>query len=272
MRQQIPVPSLRPAWLRRAALAAAAGLTLLTPLAGAQPVDELQDELARTRDELRAAESLIVTLREEIARLQSELRALRGEEPAEAMAEIPADPLACPASMAAELTRRYERDLGHLPKAGPGSGFEGAAMGWCERMASEIRGRREWLVSIDELRQEPGARDSTARIRVFDELSLLPLGGFEVVEVPARMAARIKAEPETALWLLSAEVSADPMYNPSRAERGAFDAPPFVGPHVESGFRLDWIGLVATDLVPPGAETPEGGTPLPQPPRPGPDR
>jgi hypothetical protein len=255
----------------RAHMIAAVLLTLLAgAAAGAQTVDELQDELARTRDELRAAESLIATLREEVARLQAELRELRGEASIEPRADIPADPLACPDSMAAELTRRYVRDLAHIPAAE--DGFEQAALEWCDRAAREVRGRREWLVSVADLAPEPNGRDHSARIRVYDELSLLPLGDSELVVVPGRFVPRLKAEPDAVLWLLTAEVSADPVYNPMRLSRGAFDEPAFVGPAIESGFALDWISLTSTEFVPTGENAPPEVAPVARPPAPGADR
>jgi hypothetical protein len=241
------------------------------PAARAQSEDELRDTLARTRDELRVAQALIATLREEVARLQAENRELRGEGSIEARADLPSDPLSCPESMAAELRRRYERDLAHLVEASSPEGFAQQATDWCEEMRRAIRGRREWLIAVADLAPLAGSRDQTARIRVFDEVTLLPLGDYELVQIPGRFVSRLKAEPDAALWLLTAEVAADPVYNPSRASRGAFDEPSFVGPYVESGFTLEWINLAATDLDPTTGPAPEAA-PLPEPPAPGPDR
>ncbi|HZW08825.1 MAG TPA: hypothetical protein VFF69_02895 [Phycisphaerales bacterium] len=254
----------------------AAALALLVTVAGApagaQTEDELRDELARTRDELRISQALVATLREEIARLQAEVRELRGREGPGAGGDLPSDPLACPASMAAELARRYERDLAHLGGSSTPERFAAAATEWCDEMSRAIRGRREWLVSITDLEPLAGSRDQTARMRVFDEVSLLPLGEYELVQVPARIASRVEAEPDAALWLLTAEVAADPVYNPARASRGAFDEPPFVGPFVESGFALEWVSVAPTDLVPTASETPGEAPSLPEPPPPGRDR
>lgn len=263
-------PAMAP-WLLCLATIATAPAAAQTASPPAPAVDDLEAELARTRQELRTAQALIETLREEVARLQAEVRELRGEDLPEPRADVPLDPLASPASMTAELIRRYQRDLAHLPK---NESFAEEAEAWCELTSRKIRGRRDWLISIDDLTPQISSRDSTARIRVFDPVSLLPIGEFQMVAVPARFASRVAAEPEAALWTLTAEVAADPTYNPARPTRGVFDAPTFVGPYIETGFTLEWVGITATDLqpatTPPGeiAETP----PLPQPPAPGPDR
>lgn len=258
-----------------APLAAAVALLAGSP-ARAQTTEKLgtealRAELLQTREELRTAQALIETLRAEVARLSMALREAADGPALEAIADLPADPLACPASLTAELARRYARDLAHLPNASPRDGFERAATDWCEQMHHEIQGRRDWLVSLTDMTPVPGSRDLAAVMRVYDEVVLLPYGEPERVVVPARFVTRLRAEPAARLWAATLEVSAEPVYNPTRDARGPFNEPPFVGPFVESGYHLEWIGLTPTTLAPTPTE-PENPAPLPPPPPPGPER
>lgn len=241
----------------------------------AQSADELDADNARLREELRIARTTIENLRQEVARLRAEVSELRGEEPQAPTAELPSDPLSCPDAMAAELRRRYERDL--APNAPRDErdldAFSRLATEWCDEMRDDIVGRREWLAEIEGLAPVEGRRDWRARIRVYDEVSLLPLGGWATVDVPPRMVSRLEAEPEVRLWLIAAEIAADPAFNPARATRGPFDVPALVGPYVESGVALDWVGITPTLLGPTAQdEQADPGIPITSPPRPGRDR
>lgn len=225
------------------------------------PVGSDQERIAKLRAELERA-------RAEIAALKARIAELEGNGGSGSVAPaIPVDPLSCPPSMLVELKRRYERELGAYPQATAAQRerLQSEARRWCKGVGRDLRGRRVWLVRIDDVK----ASDDTARepfsalVTVLDETTRQPLGGAVRVELSARFADRVRAvererrvgdpnvDPATQrswAWELTAMVSAAPVYDGERTEAGVFNSPEFVGRYVAFGMELEVLGLADIDL------------------------
>ena len=259
----------RSRWFRVGS-AAAVGLALAsggTAFAQA-PVNlrSLMEENTRLTEELRVARERVEALTAELAELKNERRglesrvrdaelvlsALRRElagpqtpiETSEPRAPIPTDALASPASLLRELRAKYYETMRSLPDSTPAeqAAYREQVALWCRLTERELRGKRTWLVEIDDL--VPLARDrAVARLTVIDEQTGLQLGDPSDVAVPPKFVDRIESDTRFERWLLTTIVIATPSYNESRVTRGVFEYPPFVGPYVDFDFELDWVSL-----------------------------
>lgn len=213
--------------------------------AALERIETLEAELADLRNERRGLEARVREAELVLSSLRREL-AGPGERRVEPRptAPVPEDPLSSPASLLRELRAQYYERMRSVPD---GTGAERAAYReevalWCRLTERSLRGKRTWLVELDDL--VPLARDrAVARLTVIDEQTGLPIGDPVDVAVPAKFADRVQREPRYDRWLLTAIVIATPGYNESRLTRGVFEYPPFVGPYVDFDFELDWISL-----------------------------
>jgi len=221
------------------------------PVAASRAATPSDDAEARIR-QLEAENS---ALQQRVNELQAQLDRVRGTAPDTATHAAPLDPFASPASLAAELKRRYARQLGDLPRTTQAQRdrFESQARRWCERTQSEVRGRTRWLAQITDVRT-PERSAPDAMIRVLDEFTQKPLGEAARVPITHGVAERLASlrhnferrhdrtapgeAPELA-YELSVLVIAAPEFNPDRVDAGVFDVPPFVGPCVDFGMKLD---------------------------------
>lgn len=186
-----------------------------------------------------------------------------------AEASIPADPLASPASLLAELQRRYEADLaGLIETPGPGDRLTPSQrrvlVDWCSAQAREIRGSVEWRVRLRDLRTS-GRQERSVMLRVVDPETGRPIGEAIEVAVPRAFGDRVARElaapgvgPEHS-WTLTGTLAAAPRVNPERPTRGVFNHPLLVGPYVELGFELDWKSLSAVQAPAEAAADPTAG-------------
>lgn len=262
-------------------------LLLVPAAAHAQPaspaelrreIDSLQaenvaqaSEIHLLKIQLAAAESESAKRLEEVRLLSLELERLRQQlqtgtppttpdpTPSESTdpaalthAAIPADPLASPASMLAELQRRYAADLAPsdanpTDPAAPLTVERRRQLDqWCLEQTGLLQGPVEWRVRFTDF-SRPSRREATARMTVIDPTSGLPIGDPLEVAVPRTLADRLERElslgrdPDKApLWTLTANLSATPKLNPARPTPGVFNHPAFVGPYVEFAFDLTW--------------------------------
>ncbi len=229
---------------------------------------ELKAENERLVQEMREARALIERLQGELSLLQNErrgllarvrdaeqvLNALRLElEAGESggagtglavRAPAPQDALASPASLLRELRNRYFETMRDVPDTttAESAEYKQQVALWCRLTERELRGRRTWLVELDDLIPLRGGR-AVARLSVIDEASGLPIAEAVDVEVPRRFIDRVENDPRYERWLLTTVVIAAPRYNADRATRGVFEYPPFVGPYADFDFELDWISL-----------------------------
>ena len=182
-------------------------------------------------------------------------------------APVPADPLASPASLLAELQRRYAADLAPTDAnptdpAAPLSGERRRKIDqWCVEQASLIQGPIEWRVRFTDFR-EAARRDYRALMTVTDPASGLPIGDALDVAVPRTLAERLAREltlgrdPDKApLWTLTGTLAAAPKLNPDRPTPGVFNHPAFVGPYVEFDFHLTWRNVTVLPNVHPASTT-----------------
>ena len=243
----------------------ASGPVALAQETGAPPADggarvrDLEDEVARLRQENEALQQRVRDLQAQVDRLQPQ--------PAAAAPDaLPLDPYASPASLLAELKRRYSRDLGDLSRGTQTQRdrFEAQARRWCDRTRIDVRGRTRWLALLDDI-QVPEVGTPDAMVRVLDEFTHKPVGEGFRVELSRAFArrARLLAEEHAHLYanapvgeapVLAYEITgmliANPACNGERTSSGVFDFPPVVGPCVEFGARLDIDRLDRVELPP----------------------
>ena len=230
--------------------------------------DSLRAEVQRLRSSLDEALRRLAAAEAALARLGVPLGATT-EDADPATVDAPADPLASPASLFVELRRRYERDFARGPTDAVARRTAVAA--WCKSVRAELKGRREWLVTIAPV-EGPGISPShpEAMVRVYDEALLRPIGEAVRVRIPARHAAQVRARPDQRLWTLTANVAATPRFEERREDEGVFNYPPFIGPYAEFAFELEWVSLTASPRrfpEPPSAAPGEVPPPAPGQPR-----
>jgi hypothetical protein len=253
------------------------GLLGWTAAGWAQPgvsVRDLVAENERLTQELRQARAVIAGLETEVIELRNDRRgvevrlsqaeamlsSLRREmsSPAEAAGPsgvtMPADPLASPATLLRELRDRYFELVRSEPQETEAQrqALRERVVLWCRAMHRQLRDRRTWLVSFDEIMPLSGG--VVARMTVLDGATGQALGEPVDVAVPRKFADRVGPRGR---WWLTSVVIAKPTFNESRQTRGVFEFPAFIGPFVEFDFELDWIALRAWD-----PRDPAGGGPV----------
>lgn len=228
---------------------------------------ELMEENRALRDELERTRSRVAALESEIDRLLAERRGLEGtlaraeslissirrsvgatdQPPApQRYAEVPDDPLASPASMLRELQSRYHVEMLGIPRKTEAErdDFIRRVQLWCRLTNENLRGRRTWLVTLDDL--APMGRDAyVIRMETQDAESGLPIGEPFDVQFPKRFLDQYERGTKSGKWEVTSIVIAKPVFNESRLSRGVFEYPTMIGPMVEFDFELNWQGLRA---------------------------
>lgn len=210
-------------------------------------IERLEGELSVLRNERRGLLARVRDAEQVLSALRLEMEAADPNGSATLVAErapAPADALASPASLMRELRNRYFETMRDVADATPAerAEYKQQVALWCRLTNRELRGRRTWLVELEDLIPLRGGR-AVGRLRVIDEASGLPIAEAVDVEVPRVFIDRVENDPRYDRWLLTAIVIAAPRYNEARATRGVFEYPPFVGPYVDFDFELDWIAL-----------------------------
>lgn len=214
-------------------------------------VEELLDQRRGLEGSLRQIESAIASLRAGLASSEA-------PRPIVSRAEVPADPLASPASLMRELQKQYRAEMAGLGFETPEerAAFAEKAQLWSRLTARDLRGKRSWLVRLDDL-ASVGPRGHVVRMTVLDETTGLPIGEAVDIGFPGRFLERFARGSRSGRWVLTSIVIARPVFNPLRTGPGVFEFPPYVGPMMEFDFELDWFSLSAWepgDPVAPPAE------------------
>lgn len=250
--------------------------------ARAQTPSELMEENRALRDELERTRSRVAALEADVDRLLAERRGLEGAlaraenlissirrsvgatdlPPApQRYAQVPDDPLASPASLLRELQSRYHVEMLGIPRETEAEreDFIRRVQLWCRLTNENLRGRRTWLVTLDDI--APMGRDAfVVRMELHDHESGLPIGEPFDVQFPKRFMDQFERGTKSGKWEVTSIVIAKPVFNESRLSRGVFEYPTMIGPMVEFDFELNWQGLRAW-APKPEAEAEEGAQP-----------
>lgn len=182
-------------------------------------------------------------------------------------APIPVDPLASPASLLRSLRESWERSFAglSLESEQARAEYERRLGQWADSVQRSMHGNTRWRVLISEIQPGPRNRDATARFRVIDPGTGLPIGKSFLGTIPSRMYLKLDQAAGEQMWDVTLTLTPKPTINTKRLESGAFDYPPLIGPMVEFQFDFDWIGMKRVgeaDAPTPGNPRPEG---LPRP-------
>lgn len=201
--------------------------------------EELKRKVASLERELATARNTIATIR----------KPRDGERPgatAAPRAEIPADPLASPASMLADLKKKYQTEFGAMQDPKDDASLRLKSQRWTREAEKQARGKASWLVRFSRVEQMGQGQNATTRATtlVLDPETMTPIGDQFTMDVPTRLAQRVtKAQPDE-VWQLSLTMAPRLKFNPLRAEMGTLDVPPFVGKYIELEPDYIWEALV----------------------------
>ena len=240
--------------------------------AGAQtsPVSPRDAELIRKenqllREEIRAADQQIELLLERVVLLERQLgydpisAGDRSSPTEDAQVELvlPDDALASPSTVLRELSKRYEERFGDEQSLTEDS--QDVISKWCRDVTIQLRGKREWIVSIGSVTRE-NRRLYTALFVVYDADTRRPISEPFRSSIPERFATRVETHREATLWRVSGLVIAEPKFTPDRIDPGVFNYPPLVGPFVEFAWRFVWYGIAPFEFSD-SDKGPESGAP-----------
>lgn len=236
------------------------------------PADLLREQIEAQRARIEALERRVTELTAERRQMAGTLRQIEGMlaglrsglegEPAPrtpvGRAEVPSEPLASPESLLRELRSRY---AAHMAGMDPATDAERTAYAekarlWARLTQRELRGKRSWLVTLDDL-APVGTQGHVVRMAVLDERTGFQIGEALDVGFPAKFLERFARGSRSGRWVLTSVVIARPVFNESRVNPGVFEFPPFVGPMMEFDFELDWYALSAWEPGQPVSPPPE---------------
>ncbi|MEO1717190.1 MAG: hypothetical protein AAFR76_08770, partial [Planctomycetota bacterium] len=141
-------------------------------------VAALEGELAVLRNERRGLLARVRDAEQVLSALRLELESTDPNSEAVGLAQraaTPADALSSPASLLRELRSRYFETMRDVPDAtlAERDEYKQQVALWCRLTNRELRGRRTWLVELNDLIPLRGGR-AVGRLRVIDEASGLP--------------------------------------------------------------------------------------------------
>lgn len=238
-------------------------------------VRDLTVRLAEAQRQIELLEAdraeLLASLREAKAALEA-ARSVGGVPLIPRQAPTPRDPYASPASMRAELIRRYLAEVASLPTAdatdpAQREEHQRSVDRWCRLSARLLRGRATWTIILDDLRPAEDGRpreEWTARVTVVDDATRLPIGESFRSSLPSRLAQRVarearqRTDPEPRLWRATVTLSAEPAFNARRVEPGPWDTPPFIGRYAEFRYTVEWHAIAPADAPKEQPEPPPG--------------
>ena len=227
----------------------------LTQPQPASPAAEAMDKLKQENDALKRR---VVQLEQQLREARAEIDAMKGGVPvatpdapaAKTQADIPADPLASPASMLAALKKSYAADLAEFADDSNQAKHRPAVAKWVDQQKKAVSGKTQWLVRFVRTDADTSTkRNATPRletvIQIVDPASKLPIGEAFRLEVPARFLKLVQSAKSDELFTLSGTFSATPKFNPQRETPGTFDVPPMIGKYAEFDYTLAWDKLEA---------------------------
>lgn len=224
-------------------------------------IEVLERRVEQLLTERRGIEGSLRQIESALANLRAGLGTTETPRPLVSRAEVPSDPLASPASLMRELQTRYRTEMAGLGFETPveREAFVSKALLWSRLTNRDLRGKRSWLVRLDDL-ASVGPRGHVVRMTVLDEATGLPIGEAVDVGFPAKFLERFARGSRSGRWVLTSIVIARPVFNELRTTPGVFEFPPYVGPMMEFDFDLDWFALSAWEpgepVEPPVEEAP----------------
>lgn len=243
-------------------------LILLAAPASAQPSQQLRQELDQAQKQIESLTADRDSLAKQLTQAQKQVTTLQAQisqspPPTQPKARIPTDPFAAPASMLAELRRRFDRQMRGQPlETGRDiAAYQRNVEKWCTTVPRSLRGKTTWLVRIEFL--AASHRDEKrVRIQILDH-ALAQIGDPFNVPIPNRFADRIERAIDQDLWELTAFVVAEPKLDEDRPDPGIFNAPDFLGPYAQFDFTMEWVGLAPTQRTaePTNRHSPKSRTP-----------
>jgi hypothetical protein len=249
------------AGLIRIVLGAAVGLSSLSTPSLARPVEftqpqpaspaaEAMDKLKQENDALKRR---VVQLEQQLREARAEIDAMKGGVPVatpdapatKTQADIPADPLASPASMLAALKASYAAELAEFADGTNQSKHRPAVAKWVDQQKKAVSGKTQWLVRFVRTDADTSPkRNVTPKletvIQIIDPASKLPIGEAFRLEVPARFLKLVQSAKSDEEFTISGTFSAAPKFNPQRETPGTFDVPPMIGKYAEYDYTLVW--------------------------------
>jgi hypothetical protein len=228
---------------------------VLTQPQPASPAAEAMDKLKQENDALKRR---VVQLEQQLREARAEIDAMKGGVPVatpdapatKTQADIPADPLASPASMLAALKSSYAAELAEFADGTNQSKHRPAVAKWVDQQKKAVSGKTQWLVRFVRTDADTSPkRNVTPKletvIQIIDPTSKLPIGEAFRLEVPARFLKLVQAAKPDEEFTLSGTFSAAPKFNPQRETPGTFDVPPMIGKYAEYDYTLVWDKLEA---------------------------
>lgn len=221
-----------------------------------QPAAQNSDMVERLRRENEALKQRIVSLEQKLKELQAQLDGGQGvgnspvKDAPKLTADIPADPLASPASMLAALKSRYQSDMaefgheGEKPDAAAEQKHRSAAARWVAEQKKALSGKSQWLVRFvrtdSQTGRQSGASELETSVQIVEASSGLPVGEQFRLKVPSRFLRVLQGAKPDELYTLSGTFAAAPKFNAQRESAGAFDVPPLIGKYAEFDYTFVW--------------------------------
>ncbi len=213
-------------------------------LAQDKPCEQRVKEL---EEQLRQSENRLKDLARENERLRKDNTELKsgggggGKDTKPGKDTVAADPMASPDSLFKALTKDFEEKVGSLPHGSKPEQvkFVGAARKWTMDATRDFRGSVEWTIQVVKIDGGGGAsaRPADVTFHVLDKLGK-PIGSPATQTIPARFIKQLSDDVGKKSFRLTGTFGARPIHNAQRAEKGAKDEPPFIGPYTEFGYGL----------------------------------
>jgi hypothetical protein len=216
----------------------------------------LQMEAANLREKLAMTEAMVASLRDQLEAARQPVAERPAapasdestpSQPAEPRAEVPLSPLGSPESMRLALEKSFAEAFPNpnLSSEQAKAAYQRRLGLWTTEVTRSMRGQTRWRVLLSDVSGTPaGDRSVAARMQVVATDTGLPIGPAQIISVPARFATRLSTStlaPEA--WELTLMVAPAMRINERRLAPGPFNHPEFIGPMVEFGYSMEWIGM-----------------------------
>lgn len=248
--------------MRRYALAAVAVLVLFGPPASVRasqappPPDEVAVLKARIADleaQLQAARLRIIELETTLTKAQSEAKTPGA--PADATA--PGDETRSPQHLLNVLKAEFAEAFPDPAPSDERGRYQRLRVvsQWANKINRDHRVRVDWvcrIVSRDLISEDEAYVD----LLVVDPATGEEVGSRFVIKWPRRLRATLARFEDGRLIRLRGLLEPEVRTNESRAEPGAFDIPPLIGPYVEFRFTVQVMAVAAVDKQPPAGGPP----------------
>ncbi|MCC6907625.1 MAG: hypothetical protein IT430_06775 [Phycisphaerales bacterium] len=233
----------------------------LQPLgAGQEP--QPPDEAAALRARVAELEQQLAAAQTRISQLEEQLAALEGK-PQDPSQNPGPHPGQADLSTPDELLERLKADYAEAFPAEPPRDERARRQHlrllsqWSNKVNRDHRRRVEWLCEIVS-RDVIDASEAYVDLRLVDPATREPVGSRFVIEWPARLRPILSRLEDGDLVRLRGLLNPEVRTNESRAEPGAFDIPPLIGPFVEFRFDVQVTAASAPEEAQNGQSSPRG--------------